>query len=131
MNDIEHLWEHLDRHIRKHEIKGKDDLKKALMEEWGKIPTSVTQNLVNSMPSRLKAVKKNKGFPTKKFIITVKFVPLFGNMDPRALILLLQSAVHSTSRCSGVSGSMSQNRQIAEETKLMLNRCLLSLQWPV
>ena len=34
-------------------------------EEWKKIPSSATQNLVNSMSSRLKAVKKAKGFPTK------------------------------------------------------------------
>ena len=42
---------------------------------------------------------------------------LFGNMDPRALTLRLQTAVQSTSRCSGVSDSMSQNRQLEERDK--------------
>ncbi|GFU69841.1 transposable element Tcb1 transposase [Trichonephila clavipes] len=38
--------------------------KKALLEEWLKIPSSVTQNLVKSVPSRLRAVIKAKGYPT-------------------------------------------------------------------
>ncbi|GFS75467.1 transposable element Tcb1 transposase [Trichonephila clavipes] len=64
LNPIEHLWDYLDRQIRKQEIKTKNDLKKAHLEEWQKIPSSVTQNLVKSMPSRLKAVIKAKGYPT-------------------------------------------------------------------
>ncbi|GFU95337.1 transposable element Tcb1 transposase [Trichonephila clavipes] len=64
LNSIEHLWNYLDRQIRKQEIKTKNDLKKALLEEWQKIPSSVTQNLVKSVPSRLRAVIKAKGYPT-------------------------------------------------------------------
>ncbi|GFW24975.1 transposable element Tcb2 transposase [Trichonephila clavipes] len=64
LNPIEHLWDYLDRQIRKQEIKTKNDLKKALLEEWQKIPSSVTQNLVKSVPSRLRAVIKAKGYPT-------------------------------------------------------------------
>lgn len=65
MNVIEHLWEHLERQIRKHDIKTKDDLKRVLQEEWYKISPNVTQSLVNSMPSRMKAVLKAKGYATK------------------------------------------------------------------
>ena len=36
-------------------------------------------------------------------------------MEPRALSLRLQIAVQSRIRCSGVSGSMSQNRQLPQE----------------
>ncbi|GFW65152.1 transposable element Tcb2 transposase [Trichonephila clavipes] len=64
LNPAEHLWTYLDLQIRKQEIKTKNDLKKALLEEWQKIPSSVTQNLVKSVPSRLKAVIKAKGYPT-------------------------------------------------------------------
>ncbi|GFY20673.1 transposable element Tcb1 transposase [Trichonephila clavipes] len=64
LNPIKHLWDYLDRQIRKQEIKTKNDLKKALLEEWQKIPSSVTQNLVKSVPSRLRAVIKAKGYPT-------------------------------------------------------------------
>ncbi|GFW23321.1 uncharacterized protein TNCV_3804201 [Trichonephila clavipes] len=46
LNPIEHLGDYFDRQIRKQEIKTKNDLKKALLEEWHKIPSSVTQNLV-------------------------------------------------------------------------------------
>ncbi|GFT24325.1 transposable element Tcb2 transposase [Trichonephila clavipes] len=63
-NPIEHLWDYLDRQIRKQEIKTKNDLKRALLEEWQKIPSSVTQNLVKSVPSRLRAVIKAEGYPT-------------------------------------------------------------------
>lgn len=65
INPIEHLWDHLDRQIRKHQIRNREDLKNALLEEWEKIPPSVTTNLVSSMQNRLKAVIKHKGFPTK------------------------------------------------------------------
>ncbi|GFW37808.1 transposable element Tcb2 transposase [Trichonephila clavipes] len=64
LNPMEYLWDYLDRQIRKQEIKTKNDLKKALLEEWQKIPSSVTQNLVKSVPSRLIAVTKAKGYPT-------------------------------------------------------------------
>lgn len=65
INPIEHLWEHLDRQIRKRNITSKDHLKKCLLEEWSKIPTNVTQNLVDSMPRRMEAVIKAEGGPTK------------------------------------------------------------------
>ncbi|GFU45071.1 uncharacterized protein TNCV_4235561 [Trichonephila clavipes] len=64
LNPIEHLWDYLDRQIRKQEIKTKNDLKKALFEEWQKIPSSVTQNVVKSVPYRLRAIIKAKGYPT-------------------------------------------------------------------
>ncbi|GFX77662.1 transposable element Tcb1 transposase [Trichonephila clavipes] len=65
LNPIEHLWDYLDSQIRKQDIKTKNDLKKeALLKEWQKIPSSVTQNLIKSVPSRLRAVIKAKGYPT-------------------------------------------------------------------
>lgn len=36
LNPIEHLWEHLDRQIRKREITNKAQLKQVLSEEWAK-----------------------------------------------------------------------------------------------
>jgi len=58
LNPIQHLWEELDKNIRKHEISSKNDFKKALMGEWGKISPEVTKKLVRS-------VIKQKGLPTK------------------------------------------------------------------
>lgn len=65
LNPIEHLWEHLDRQIRKRTITNKDMLKTVIMEEWQKISPDVTKKLVESMPRRLSAVIKAKGGATK------------------------------------------------------------------
>lgn len=65
LNPIEHLWEHLDQQIRKRDITSKETLKKCLVEEWAKISSDVTKNLVDSMQRRMEAVIKAKGGPTK------------------------------------------------------------------
>ncbi|GFU98571.1 transposable element Tc1 transposase [Trichonephila clavipes] len=48
-NPIEHLWDYLDRQIKKQEIKTKNDLKKPFWRSGRKIPSFVTQNLVKSV----------------------------------------------------------------------------------
>lgn len=65
LNPIEHLWEHLDRQVRQRTITSKEDLKRCLVEEWEKIPNSVTKTLVESMQNRLEAVIQARGGPTK------------------------------------------------------------------
>ncbi|KAH8270914.1 hypothetical protein KR026_004632 [Drosophila bipectinata] len=65
LNVIENLWEILDQAIRKRTISNRNELKIALLEEWRKIPVETTKKLVESMGNRLKAVKKQKGGPTK------------------------------------------------------------------
>lgn len=65
LNPIEHLWEELERRIRKHHITGKASLKARLLEEWTQIGAETTKCLVDSMPRRMEAVLKAKGNPTK------------------------------------------------------------------
>lgn len=65
LNIIENLWQKLEVEIRKHEISNKNDLKKVLLEEWEKISPDYTKKLVESIPSRLKSVIHQKGYPTK------------------------------------------------------------------
>lgn len=65
LNVIENLWHHLEVAIRKHNISNKSDLKTALREEWENISPSYCEKLVRSMPSRLRAVKSARGYPTK------------------------------------------------------------------
>lgn len=65
INVIEHLWAHLENKLKNHKISNKKDLEAALKDEWAKIDPSVCRNLVESMPKRLNAVIKSKGFPTK------------------------------------------------------------------
>ena len=46
LNPIEHLWEHIERDIRKQKITNKDDLKKRISEAFEGVTQEVTQNLV-------------------------------------------------------------------------------------
>lgn len=67
LNPIEHLWDHLGRKVQEHKPhpKNRAELITVLEEEWMKIEENVLENLVNSMPRRIKAVIENKGNPTK------------------------------------------------------------------
>lgn len=65
LNVIEHLWAYLEEKLKNHTISNAKDLEKALQEEWAKIDLSYCEKLVRSIPNRLKAVKTNKGLPTK------------------------------------------------------------------
>ena len=65
MNPIEHVWNELEKRIRKHNITSKSELKKVLLQEWSNIVPEFTKKLVHSMPRRLKEVLKRKGLPTK------------------------------------------------------------------
>jgi len=65
LNPIEHVWDILEKRIRKHVISSKESLKTALMTEWDQIGANETENLVKSMGRRLQAVIDAKGGPTK------------------------------------------------------------------
>ena len=66
LNPIEHLWDHLDRQIRKRRPlpTSPTALAAALQDAWGKIPLDVVRNLIASMPTRVGAVIKAKGWHT-------------------------------------------------------------------
>jgi transposase len=67
LNPIEHLWFYIKRRLGEYEEdpKGILELWERVEKEWAKIPASVCQNLIESMPSRVKAVLKAKGGYTK------------------------------------------------------------------
>lgn len=65
LNPIEHLWEELERRIRKHTITSKLSLNACLQQEWQQIGAETTKKLVESMPRRLEAVIKASGNSTK------------------------------------------------------------------
>lgn len=64
LNPIEHLWDLLERKIRKHTITSKKMLKDVILEEWGNITAEETRKLVFSMPKRLTEVLQRTGYPT-------------------------------------------------------------------
>ena len=67
LNPIEHLWDVLERKVRKHDPHPKNltELMIILKEEWNKIEPEVLTNLVESMPRRVQAVIDSHGNPTK------------------------------------------------------------------
>lgn len=65
LNPIEHLWSILKRKIREHSITSKESLKNVLIQEWHAITPQECQRLVSSLPKRITAVVKAKGFSTK------------------------------------------------------------------
>lgn len=65
LNPIEHLWEQLNRQIRKHTHSNKATLFKSLKEEWNKIAPASINRLIESMPDRCAAVIAAKGIATK------------------------------------------------------------------
>lgn len=67
LNPIEHLWDELERRLRKRTPppKSEDELAVFLEEEWEKITDTIFQKLILSMKSRVKAVKWAKGYATK------------------------------------------------------------------
>jgi transposase len=67
LNPIEHLWAHLKMQLAKYESppKGLNELWERLEDEWEKISVDVVRNLIQSLPCRLEAVVKAKGYWTK------------------------------------------------------------------
>ena len=53
MNPIEHLWVELERRMKKHHPKNKEELKEIILKEWNNIGTDVTEKLVDSVPNCL------------------------------------------------------------------------------
>ena len=51
MNPIEHLWNELERRMKKYHPKNKEQLKEILLKEWNNIGTDVTETLVDSVPN--------------------------------------------------------------------------------
>lgn len=63
LNPIEHLWEHLKRKLNSYETfpTSISDLWERVQQEWNEIDPSTCVKLIETMPSRIAAVKKAKG----------------------------------------------------------------------
>jgi len=75
LNPIEHIWFHLKKkvlelHLELEFANGKSEedleaLENALVEGWNALPNSLFESLVRSMPKRVNACYKAKGWHTK------------------------------------------------------------------
>ena len=65
LNPIEHLWDELERRMKKHHPKNENELRHALQAEWEGIGTDVTKKLIESVPNRLYECRRIKGHPTR------------------------------------------------------------------
>ena len=67
LNPIEHLWVHLKRALQKYSTspKGVHELWDRVEVEWNEIAAEACQNLIESMPRRIKAVIRANGGHTK------------------------------------------------------------------
>ncbi|CAF1457733.1 unnamed protein product [Rotaria sordida] len=65
MNPIEHLWDELERRMKKHQLKNENELRDILQAEWEGIGQNITNKLVESVPSRLYECLRMKGHPTR------------------------------------------------------------------
>lgn len=65
INIIENLWQFMKNALRNDPPRTKDQLIKKLFQIWYAIPRSVINKLHNSLPHRMKAITKCKGYPTK------------------------------------------------------------------
>jgi transposase len=67
LNPIEHLWSHLKRRLSTYatEPKGMHELWERVEAEWEKIPKEVCIDLIRSMPRRVAALLKAKGWYIK------------------------------------------------------------------
>ena len=61
LNSIEHLWGILKRKVEECKVSNIHQLRDVVMEEWKRTPVATCEDLVNSMPKRVKAVLENDG----------------------------------------------------------------------
>lgn len=65
LNPIENLWSILDANLKNWKPQNEDELFEVLKEGWRDLPVALLERLSDSMPRRIEAVIKAKGFATK------------------------------------------------------------------
>ena len=65
LNPIEHLWNEVERQLKKKQPKSENELKESLIEVWHGIELPTLKKLVDSVPNLLNEVIRIKGYPTR------------------------------------------------------------------
>ena len=58
LNSIENIWSWMDRRLLDKQISSVEHLKTELFSLWNDIPAQICENLINSMPKRVRECKK-------------------------------------------------------------------------
>ncbi len=65
LNPTEHLWDEVERRMKKEQPKNETELNESLLRVWRQIEREVLKKLVDSVPNRLNEVIRKKGYPTR------------------------------------------------------------------
>ena len=65
INPIENLWAILDERLESKKFKTENGMKKAIRQVWDEVDLSLLHNLIDSLPDRLRRIRKAKGGPIK------------------------------------------------------------------
>ena len=65
LNPIKHIWDEVERRMRKEKSKNEFELKQALLKVRYNIGNDVTKKLVDSVPNLLHKVIRMNGYPTR------------------------------------------------------------------
>lgn len=65
LNPIEHVWDELERRVKKRQPRNIQELQKVLKEEWNNLGPDILHKLIDSVPNRLYECVKMKGYPTR------------------------------------------------------------------
>ncbi|KAJ4451433.1 hypothetical protein ANN_02895 [Periplaneta americana] len=81
-NPIENLWNELNRRLRKVSVSSKEELKRRLKKEWGRIDGTYKSRIVASMPRRLQHVIQQNGYSTRVSVcVSVRVSVVSGMSD--------------------------------------------------
>eukprot|EP00733_Pompholyxophrys_punicea_P000617 Pompholyxophrys_punicea_v1_NODE_191_length_2874_cov_15.987230.p2 type:complete len:210 gc:universal NODE_191_length_2874_cov_15.987230:1957-1328(-) len=65
LNALENLWDYVEKKVQARKPTTLKELEQYVMEEWSRLPADLCRHYALSMPRRLAAVIKNKGYATK------------------------------------------------------------------
>jgi len=65
LNVIENVWQYVKRQLKYYKSTNKRELMKNIEIIWQSVPVTFIRRLIESMPRRIDAVDKSKGYPTK------------------------------------------------------------------
>ena len=79
LSPIEHLWNEVERRLKKKQPKSQNELKESFIEAWHEVELPVLKKLVDWVPSRLtksieqKSIQRNINYVEKTFVFLCKY----------------------------------------------------------